>query len=316
MVSTRVVGAIVLLATGCGIDLPEEALIEGPRVLGIRVVPQDADEAAAPPAALVPGTAAQVQVLAVDELGLMDPSSVSAQWLACPLDVGAPAFSCIESALPLDPQTLAACPDDAESTAAFPEPCLLSDALEPAFIVPGFSQAQTGARLALTVVLAVGAQRDTSACTDALLRGDYDTPTGCLYTSYTLTIARPGADANRHPTSVAMTVHVGGDTVELAHRGTLEVSRGELLTLSYAPGVQDSQSYPVPVNNGADFETANEEPAAQWFRTAGAFIAAAPFGPPSNEIELRTDDTSTRVYAVVRDGRGGLAWWWGDITVP
>lgn len=316
MVSPRTLGCLAVLgmSLGCAFDLPEEALVEGPRVLGIRVVEQDADDAAAPQAALALGTAAQIEVLAVDELGLIDPASVSAQWFACALEVGASAFSCLESTLPLERESVVACPDTADATELLPQPCSLSDALEPEFIVPGFSQAQAGARLELTLVLAINGQRELSACTNALLRGDYDTPSGCLYTSYTLTIARPDEDPNRHP-SPFITAQVGGDAIELAAGDGIEIAPGESLELSYVPRVDDVETYRLPINNGADFEMTNEEPTVSWFRTGGTFISDARFGMPSNEIELRTDDESTRVYAVVRDERGGLGWWWADVTV-
>jgi hypothetical protein len=311
---TRYLSCLPLLTlAACGIDLPEEALLEGPRVLAVRVVPSNADEAR-PDAALVPGAAASVEALVVDELGPIDPGLMSALWVACPLGVGLPAFSCLEESLPVERDALPSCPETVDASAPLPAPCVLAETLEPDFTVPGFEQALAGARLELTLVLALERHDDVDRCADALFRGDYDTPEGCVYTSYALSLATPSEPANRHPGPGTITATIGDrNPVELPAGTVFPVPSGELVTLMYEPTDEDTESYEVPVNNGASFETILEDPTVRWFRTGGEFLSDAPFALFS-EIELDLPDESTRVYAVLRDGRGGVGWWWADLV--
>ena len=82
MVNARLPLMAVLALAACGFDLPEEALIEGPRVLAVRVVPQGTDDLR-PFAALSTGDPASVETLIVDEDGPVAPDSMSARWVAC-----------------------------------------------------------------------------------------------------------------------------------------------------------------------------------------------------------------------------------------
>lgn len=314
MVNPRFPLLSLLALAACGIDLPEEALLDGPRVLAVRVVPSNLDEPR-PDAALVPGTAASIEALVVDEVGSLDPASVSALWVACPLGVGLPAFSCLEETFPIEGDALPACPDSVDTSAPLPAPCILAETLEPSFTVPGFQQALSGARLELTLILALDQHDDAEPCANALFRGDYDTPEGCVYTSYALSLAAPDEPANRHPGPGTITATIGdGDPVELLSGDSLSVPSGQTVTLVYEPTEDDAEPYEVPVNNGASFETVLEDPTVRWFRTGGDSLSDdGPFGL-SGEVELRPADEGTRVYAVLRDGRGGVGWWWADLV--
>lgn len=314
MVNARPTLLTALTLAACGLDLPEEALLDGPRVLAVRVVPQGTDELR-PLAALSPGTVASTETLIVDDLGPLDPASMSALWVACPLGVGLPAFSCLEGTLPLERAEIPACPESADSSEPLPAPCILSTALEPEFTVPGFEQASSGARLELTLVLALQPHDGVNTCADALFRGDYDTPDGCFYASYPLTLSGPADDtANRHPGPGRITVAVGdSDATEFLSGATLTVPRGDNVVLTYAPTPDDTESYEISVNNGASFEELLEDPSVRWFRDGGDFLANGPFAL-SYQVVLDLPSERTRVYAVLRDGRGGVGWWWADLV--
>ncbi len=304
--------ALAVATAACGFDLPEEALLDGPRVLAVRVVPSGPDEPR-PEAAIIPGTPSRAEVLVVDDDGPIDPASMSALWVACPLGIGLPAFSCLEASLPIQRDAVPQCPASTDTAVPLPAPCILAETLETDFTVPAFEQALSGARLELTLVVALDRHDDVSPCVDALFRGDYDTPDGCVYTSYALSLARPDQPANRHPGPGTILATVGDSApTELAAGATLTVSGGDNVTLAYEPTQSDIEAYEIPVNNGASSETAVEDPYVRWFRTGGEFLTNGPFAL-SGEVELDLPDETTRVYAVLRDGRGGVGWWWADL---
>ncbi|MEM6294812.1 MAG: hypothetical protein AAGA54_26305 [Myxococcota bacterium] len=312
MVKARLSLLAALGVAACGIDLPEEALLEGPRVLAVRIVPEESEDAR-PSAALAPGTPASTETLIVDDLGPHDPSSMSALWVACPLGAGRPAFSCLQEAVPVDRDALPACPEGDDPTQPLPAPCILSEAIEPNFTVPAFEEALSGARLELTLVLALDSHDDVDACADALFRGDYDTPEGCIYTSYALTLTGLEQPGNRHPAPGVITASAGGEPVDLVSGTTFSVPQGQNVTLAYVPTNEDTESYEVPVNNGTSFQTLVEEPSARWFRTGGEFVADGPLAF-TGDVEVALPDEGIRVYAVLRDGRGGVGWWWADLV--
>lgn len=156
---------------------------------------------------------------------------------------------------------------------------------------------------------------DVDTCADTLLRGDYDTPEGCLYTGYELALAWPGAPPNRHPNADAIETRTAqGQATKVPRGAELAVPPGESVTFAYVPGQQDAESFMVPVNGGESFETTAESPWTTWFRTGGEFGSDGPLGAKADQIVLTpAPGEPTRIYALVRDGRGGLAWWWADV---
>ena len=328
MVGRRELVAVAWLA-GCGVDLPEESLVLDERVLGIRVV-AEAETEEAPRAEFLPLDEVRVEVLAVDREGELEPESVPARWLACPLAPNLPSFSCLSEAVPLNPADVPLCPTPEAGPVDLPSPCVLSDELAPTFAVPVFSQAFAGFALDLTLVMDTGEGADLDRCLQPLLGGEYDTPDTCRFTGYRTAIgplselaelnpsasAPPGlADAgpNHHPAPVIVRVGVGEDLAITPTGTTLSVRRGQSLQLRVDERETDRETYSVPVNNGESFTEVRETLSARWFRTDGEFegqgwaprAPTATASPGSRATATRPASTRSHETAAAASTGGG-----------
>lgn len=326
---------VATLASACAFDLPEEALIVDERVLGVRPVAPDGDEEV-PRAEFLPLQDVTIEVLAVDAEGPLDPASVQARWLACPSGPNLPTFSCVSDVVPVDLADVPQCPTDAGTPVDLPAPCVLSDAFAPSFVVPAFTQAFAGFSFDLTLILALGDGPDIDGCSEALLAGDYDTPDGCLYTGYAMAIGpaselaalnpnapptmAPDDSPNHHPSPARVMVGLDdGDAFEVMASGaSVTLQPGQMLRLDVEPNEADLETYSVPVNNGESFTRVQESLTTRWFRSSGTFEGsgqAPPILGATGVVWAPGDKSTARIYALTRDGRGGVDWWWLDIEV-
>jgi hypothetical protein len=353
--------AFAMGVVGCG-DLPDSQLVIERRILAARPWVVDALEPTAPGARdraeALPLETLQIDPLWVGPNGVIPSDDVDAVWIACELTLGAPPFTCLSQRfgdLTLD--DLPACvvddPDAPPSSPRqVPSPCLLERTGAPSLTVPLSTGILAGADLELTVVTGDPDGTSTDACADALLAGEWDPPSDCIYGVQVVPVGPkptllaaaqaaglvpddvalpPADDPDTHPriTSFRVTVLDGdGDAVgearEVARGEIVDVPRGTTLRIDTTSPQDDLQTFSVIVNDGASAEDREESYIGQWFRTWGSQLATASLSPESyNEWTLDPDgddpelpeDGLAHLYYVVRDARHGVAWWWFSARV-
>lgn len=308
----RIVLPLVALVVGCGLDLPEEADIEDARILAIRAVAEDAASEVATPASFEATDVLRFETLFVDPDGELAAPQVL--WLACAAGPEQSGFSCLEPRLPLESDVVRPCDEQAG------EVCVLAEGPNPSFSLPTFESLADDFDLGVVAVLSLDG--DVPRCVDALLGGEFDTPESCRYAAHTVDVLNARvADANQHPAALEVDVSVGTEAAVSMVRGEVLVVDADA-AVHLAPRLrdEDEETFSVPVNNGGSFQDAQEELRVRWFRVGGDFEAYD--GPPTDaDAELQsttwTDggDDDGRIYAILRDGRGGLSWWWIDLEV-
>ncbi|MBC8072893.1 MAG: hypothetical protein IAG13_31515, partial [Deltaproteobacteria bacterium] len=101
--------------------------------------------------------------------------------------------------------------------------------------------------------------------------------------------------------------------------------RGDTLELRTTSPQEDLQRFGVPVNGGASFDVATEAYTGRWYVTWGELLSDVSLDAQSTnewtmEATEEDDDEGPQgglahLTYVVRDGRGGVAWWWFSVRV-
>lgn len=139
-------------------------------------------------------------------------------------------------------------------------------------------------------------------------------------------------DPDRNPRITSFQVSVvddNGDELvpprDVAMGEQITARRGDILRIDTTSPAADLQPFRIPINNGDSFEQREEAFVGDWFRTWGEQLSPASADPTSfNEWTLRAggqDESDlppgglAHMFYVVRDTRGGVAWWWFSVEV-
>jgi hypothetical protein len=333
--------AALVLAGGCGNDLPAANFIDKLRVLAVQAEPPE----------VTPGQSTALDVLAVEplvqQLDGAAPSALSYLWLACNIPPGA--SEQLPCGLSLGQRVTGALPPDCRS-----EPgaslCVIGTDRTGSY-VPAASQLNTNGtgQVLLTVVVADTPEGAIGCLTGAANNNAQPTnPDHCVLSLKRLAVSDPnrrlsdGSSApppNRNPALNDFTLDEQGAYVSLTD-GTG--------TYAIAP-TKDAKSFPLAVARSEDasemaarFDPADgrflgyeyESLTVAWFITAGklsggrsAFkpdgcstqtdcpqkapgpIVSVKWTPPTAEMAGKfTTDGTAQFYAVIRDDRGGVSW--------
>jgi hypothetical protein len=200
MPDLRSLALLVVVASGCAMDLPDERLIISHRVLAIRTavtmpLVQDPElDADRPKAQALPFETVGLTPFIVNQDGAVDPDSLDVLWLACELTPGQGLFACLSDSFPT---TLAKIPDcEVPNIAelggdALPElvsPCLIAREGTPEYVVPLSANVFVGGAIELTMIAGVPDGTSTDECAKQLLDDEYDLPNDCLYAVQRLSV--------------------------------------------------------------------------------------------------------------------------------
>jgi len=230
-------------------------------------------------------------------------------------------------------------------------------ASQPEFVVPFAPAYLFGGDIEVTMVGHVPGDGETDRCYEELLAGGLAADPGCLFVTQRVSVgpdavlidlARqlglpeieglggvpdPLPEANTHPRIVTFVVReLDEDGNELAvfqpARGeVIEVTAGHQLDLETQAPEDDLQSYPVQTEDG--FTEDEETYSGSWFSTWGVLLSPSSDDPLSlNSWSLQRGDQDEEgevppggratLYYVLRDGRGGVDWWWfhAEVAAP
>lgn len=289
-----------LLLTGCVIggdryprprDLAPAWLVDRPRVLGIRASPPE----------VRPGETVTFEAL-VPTPGATAPYTVI--WLACPpADDGGIGFGC-----PI-PETLDL--TDVNALAALGvigvEPFLPPVYTVPDDALDGLAPADRAEGLyTLIQVTALPPDLlDPATAPDTL---DFNE----IEAAYKRLVVSEAATPNQNPEIVAFTA----DGIVVPPGAPLHVTAGQDYDLSVQLSPTAIETYTFVTSEGTP-EDREEEPYLSWYATAGEVeepVTLFPYPEATWTAPATVGETGT-VWAVLRDRRGGMAWWAQEIVV-
>ncbi|MDP2311199.1 MAG: hypothetical protein Q8P18_34580 [Pseudomonadota bacterium] len=110
---------------------------------------------------------------------------------------------------------------------------------------------------------------------------------------------------NRNPIIAAIAL----DGVEIPEGTVASIDRGQPYTITVALSDESVETYPFVNKEGVE-ETRTEEPYLTWYAEAGEFDQTNDLWPYFEAIYYPPDDAApdAKVWVVVRDRRGGMAW--------
>jgi hypothetical protein len=316
---TSLFPVISLLGVACLPDLPEESSVEDLRVLGVRAVPAMPTGDGALRAAFSPGESVDLESFVVGPSGPFAAERLAVRWLLCDLAADQLAFGCIDAWQ--DGSVSPECPSDGAT--ALSGPCVLAETPAPRWRLSPPPADDPAAVVGVVLVANEIGDGTIDRCSDALAEGDYDTPNACRYATYRLERARSGMPPNLHPLAPTVEVDVGrGDERRplgvVPAGATLEITDAEELSLRPTWPDADEQVYAVPINDGEGTANVDETIRARWFQAGGELVGSdlpAVLDDDPNEIWRPQAAGVGHVFLVLADGRGGLSWWWSEITV-
>lgn len=310
---------VFLPGVGCLPDLPEESSVEDLRILGVRAVSAMPTGDDALRAAFSPGESVDLESFVVGPSGPLAAERLSVRWLLCDLAADQSAFGCIDAWQ--DGTVSPTCPSD--GVTALPGPCVLAEMLAPRWRLSPPPAADPAAVLGIVLIAAEAGDAAIDRCFDALAEGAYDTPNACRYATYRLERVRSGMPPNLHPLAPTVEVEVrrGDERRNLGvipAGATVEITDAEELSLRPTWPDADEQVYAVPVNDGEGTTNVDETLRARWFQAGGELVGSdlpAVLDADPSEIWQPRAAGVGHVFLVLADGRGGLSWWWSEISV-
>ncbi|TPV95200.1 MAG: hypothetical protein B7733_11245 [Myxococcales bacterium FL481] len=306
LTAVAVCGAAV---AGCAEDLPDEAVVEYPRVLSIRsevVASPWVDPSLEIPSRTeaMPFETVRFDPLVASPVGREDVAGRAPAWIMCPRESGVTPLECWERAGVTQFSQLPMCPTAVDPTigGAVP-PCVVGREPNATLSVPFSPHVLSGGDYEVLFV-AGGGGVSTEQCADEFFSGAVDLPDACIYAYRAQKVGPIGAVLNlaheTDPGLVEMFVPgfepLGAEEVGEADRNvrikTVTVERlaegqdrgqpvvvedGALIDMtgvdrakvSFETHAEDYQTFKIPVNEGEGFELFPEEPENQWFRTSG-----------------------------------------------
>jgi len=352
---TWIIAAFILaFASGCE-ELPIESELDSIRPLGVVARAIDPAESSFPPydpnVALpnefLPHDLGHLQTVVAGPEGLLAEDRIERAWLACLQSSSEQPIDCLQTGLRSETPPIPCEERDRESGQGdeLGQICLIEVAADGTFQYPVLTSQAVGRILIMGSM--VGIERPAAECIAALASEDYDLPNDCLYATHELplgpsdlVLARleslgiptdalpPLGDAP--PRLRGMNPTVGRvDLRILASDGTevaslpypsdesfpVETEQRLAITLEFPP--EDAQPYPLAVAGGS-YEEQRELLDTRWFATAGGFEEMT-----EEELQARAtwspgeaEPGDVHMFAVVRDGRFGTAWFHLALRVP
>ncbi|MCR9165853.1 MAG: hypothetical protein ACE37F_10345 [Nannocystaceae bacterium] len=222
-------------------------------------------------------------------------------------------------------------------------------ASQPEFVVPFDPVYLFGGDIEITMVAHLPGEGDTDRCLEQLLAGGTRSDASCLFAAQRASVGPdtvlidlasqfgipdlegtdalpdPLPEADTHPriqSFVVRELDESGEEVAVFSpmRGeVIEVAAGHQLDLETLAPEGDLQTFPIQTEDG--FTEEQESYSGAWFTTWGVLLSAGSDDPLSlnawslvrgeqdEEGDVPPGNRATLFY-VLRDGRGGVDWWW------
>jgi hypothetical protein len=285
--------ALLGIAAGCVIngdkyprpsELVDEWMVDKTRLLAVQAEPPEV------------GPGASVSFSALFAAPVLDQTELAIVWIACPLEEDAASLGCALDPTGLDPTTLTPAELEELGVIGF-EPGLPPVYEVPPDLLEGLPEADRGEGTYVLVQV-------TALPLDALAGGE-EIDLAEVEAGYKRLVVSEAATPNHNPSISAFTV----DGATVPNGATVYVDPNQV----YAPGLLladgSVEQYLFVPDEGAPEERL-EEPYASWFTTGGELIESVTLFPYLDALWLSPDQPGAEGvwYAVVRDRRGGMAW--------
>jgi len=334
----------LVLASACA-ELPREELIEYARPLALVAHVTDDAELTAPGEThdptlatantFLPADTGELRVLIADPDGIVDPTRIDQDFVACLRSPLEEAHSCVREGLRANasPPPCTEVPDDHMAPATV---CTLEMDESDSFLFPLHPSLAQGREL--TMGYFAGIDRPAADCIEVMASGADKLPDDCLYATHALPLGPPDAVAERlqalgvefelpeglpaqdrglNPAVSTIQVRVGttednATPLEVTSGQAVEVGPGQQVwvAVDYTDGSE--QPYREPVAGTDDVTELEETLLTRWYATQGEFDAILNRGLLAETRWSPDEDGSSSlpadIFAIGRDGRWGGTW--------